>query len=122
MVKIMEEIGELANGINKGRKEQIIDSVGDVYVVLVILCMQLGLEDTVEDYINKLTDIFREVRRVLKDDATLWLNRGDSYAGSTKGRKKDGQHSNEASKSGDYYNTFNDRLQYKKSPDIRTKI
>lgn len=48
---------------------------------------QLGLEDTVEDYINKLTDIFREVRRVLKDDATLWLNMGDSYAGSTKGRK-----------------------------------
>ena len=82
---------------------------------------QLGLEDTVEDYINKLTDIFREVRRVLKDDATLWLNMGDSYAGSTKGRKKDGQHSNEASKSGDYYNTFNDRLQYKKIPGYKNK-
>lgn len=43
---------------------------------------QLGLEDTVEDYINKLTDIFREVRRVLKDDGTLWLNIGDSYVSS----------------------------------------
>ena len=44
MVKVMEELGELANGINKGRKEQIIDSIGDIYVVLVILCMQLDLD------------------------------------------------------------------------------
>lgn len=41
---------------------------------------QIGLENSVEDYINKLTDIFREVRRVLKSDGTLWLNIGDSYA------------------------------------------
>lgn len=82
---------------------------------------QLGLEDTVEDYINKLTNIFKEVRRVLKDDGTLWLNMSDSYAGSTKGRKKDGRHSNEASKSGNYYGTFNDRLQYKKIPGYKNK-
>jgi hypothetical protein len=44
MVKLMEELGELANGINKGRKEQIIDSIGDTYVVLTILSMQLGLD------------------------------------------------------------------------------
>lgn len=44
MVKLMEEVGELANGINKDRIEQIIDSIGDTYVVLVILCMQLGLD------------------------------------------------------------------------------
>ena len=50
MVKVMEELGELANGINKGRKEQIIDSIGDIYVVLVILCMQLGLD--INDYIK----------------------------------------------------------------------
>ena len=43
---------------------------------------QIGLENSVEDYINKLTDIFREVRRVLKDDGTLWLNIGDSYVSS----------------------------------------
>lgn len=56
MVKIMEEIGELANGINKGRKEQIIDSVGDVYVVLVILCMQLGLDikDCIKSAYNEI--------------------------------------------------------------------
>ena len=58
MVKIMEEIGELANGINKGRKEQIIDSIGDVYVVLVILCMQLGLDinDCIKVAYNEIKD------------------------------------------------------------------
>ena len=43
---------------------------------------QIGLENSVEDYINRLTDIFREVRRVLKNDGTLWLNIGDSYVSS----------------------------------------
>ena len=44
MVKLLEELGELANGINKERQEQIVDSIGDVYVVLTILSMQLGLD------------------------------------------------------------------------------
>lgn len=44
MVKLMEEVGELANGINKDEKWQIIESIGDIYVVLVVLCMQLGLD------------------------------------------------------------------------------
>ena len=44
MVKLLEEAGELATGINKDKRELIIDSIGDVYVVLVILCMQLGLD------------------------------------------------------------------------------
>ena len=43
---------------------------------------QIGLEKSVEAYINRLTDIFREVRRVLKSDGTLWLNIGDSYVSS----------------------------------------
>ena len=43
---------------------------------------QLGLENSVEAYINRLTDSFREVRRVLKNDGTLWLNIGDSYVSS----------------------------------------
>lgn len=42
---------------------------------------QIGLEETPEQYINKLVDIFHEVKRVLKDDGTLWVNIGDSYAG-----------------------------------------
>ena len=43
---------------------------------------QIGLEETPEDYIKKLVDVFREVRRVLRDDGTLWVNIGDSYTGS----------------------------------------
>ena len=42
---------------------------------------QLGLEKTPEEYVKKMVDIFREVKRVLKKDGTLWLNLGDSYAG-----------------------------------------
>lgn len=40
---------------------------------------QLGLEETPEEYTVRLVEIFREVRRVLMDDGTLWLNLGDSY-------------------------------------------
>jgi DNA modification methylase len=43
---------------------------------------QLGLEKTPEEYVAKLVEVFREVRRVLRDDGTLWLNLGDSYASS----------------------------------------
>lgn len=46
---------------------------------------QIGLEPTPEEYIEKMVEVFREVRRVLRDDGTLWLNLGDSYAGSGKG-------------------------------------
>jgi DNA modification methylase len=41
---------------------------------------QIGLEPTPDQFIAKLVDVFREVKRVLKDDGTLWLNIGDSYA------------------------------------------
>lgn len=46
---------------------------------------QIGLEETPEKYVQKLVDVFHEVKRVLKNDGTLWLNLGDSYAGSGKG-------------------------------------
>ena len=42
---------------------------------------QLGLEDTPEEYVANLVEVFREVKRVLRDDGTVWLNLGDSYAG-----------------------------------------
>jgi DNA modification methylase len=51
---------------------------------------QIGLEETPEAFVQKLVEVFREVRRVLKDDGTLWLNLGDSYAGSGKGSNSDG--------------------------------
>lgn len=41
---------------------------------------QLGLERTVADYVARMVSVFREVKRVLRDDGTLWLNIGDSYA------------------------------------------
>jgi DNA modification methylase len=41
---------------------------------------QLGLEQTPEEYVACMVDVFREVRRVLRPDGTLWLNLGDSYA------------------------------------------
>lgn len=43
---------------------------------------QIGLENTPEEYIAALVEVFHEVKRVLKDDGTLWLNIGDSYWGS----------------------------------------
>lgn len=58
MVKLMEEVGELATGINKGNVSQMIDSIGDTYVVLTILSMQLGLdiESCIETAYNEIKD------------------------------------------------------------------
>jgi len=51
---------------------------------------QLGQEETPEEYVENLVQIFHEVKRVLRDDGTLWLNLGDSYVGSgNKGKHKD---------------------------------
>lgn len=41
---------------------------------------QIGRETSVEEYLQKLVRVFREVRRVLREDGTLWVNMGDSYA------------------------------------------
>ena len=41
---------------------------------------QIGLELTPESYVQKMVDVFREVRRVLRNDGTLWLNLGDTYS------------------------------------------
>lgn len=49
---------------------------------------QIGLEETPEEYIEKLVEVFREVRRVLRPDGTLWVNIGDSYATGTKAKRK----------------------------------
>jgi DNA modification methylase len=53
---------------------------------------QIGLEKTPEEYVQKLVEVFREVKRVLRDDGTLWLNLGDSYVG---GKGSSGQGSSE---------------------------
>ena len=41
---------------------------------------QLGMEDTPEEFVDNLVKVFREIKRVLRDDGTVWLNLGDSYA------------------------------------------
>ena len=46
---------------------------------------QLGLEKTPEEYVEKMVGVFREVRRVLRKDGTLWLNLGDSYTSGGRG-------------------------------------
>jgi DNA modification methylase len=52
---------------------------------------QLGLERTPEEYVGKLVEVFREVRRVLRKDGTLWLNLGDSYVSNPSGRAVEGE-------------------------------
>lgn len=44
--------------------------------------LEIGSEPTVDEWVQTMVEVFREVRRVLRDDGTLWLNLGDSYAGS----------------------------------------
>lgn len=51
---------------------------------------QIGLERTVQEYVEKLVLVFREVWRVLRDDGTVWLNLGDSYIGGPGGSGSQG--------------------------------
>lgn len=54
---------------------------------------QLGMEDTPEEFVENLVQVFREVKRVLRDDGTVWLNLGDSYCGTgNKGNYTDPKH------------------------------
>ena len=46
---------------------------------------QIGLEDSPEEYVESMVAVFREVKRVLRDDGTVWLNLGDSYIGGGRG-------------------------------------
>lgn len=51
---------------------------------------QIGLEATPQEFVAKMVEVFSEVRRVLRSDGVLFLNLGDSYAGSNKGVMADG--------------------------------
>ena len=52
--------------------------------------LEIGLDNTPEKYIARLVDVFREVRRVLRDDGILWINIGDSYSVQHIGRRDHG--------------------------------
>lgn len=74
------------NTITGHGQEELVGNVGDaIYKTVCPLCgavrvdKQIGLEETPEEYIKKLTEVFHEVKRVLKDDGTLWVNIGDTY-------------------------------------------
>jgi DNA modification methylase len=58
---------------------------------------QIGQEETPEQYVARLVEVFREVRRVLRDDGTLWLNIGDTHSNRTKIRKSSHHTFSEAS-------------------------
>lgn len=60
---------------------------------------QIGLEETPEEYIEKLVKVFREVKRVLKNDGTLWVNIGDTYNGAKQGNTETIKHKNVAEQS-----------------------
>lgn len=46
---------------------------------------QIGMEDTVEEYVARLVAVFSEIKRVLRDDGTVWLNLGDTYSSGGRG-------------------------------------
>jgi len=81
---------------------------------------QIGLEETPEQFIEKMVQVFREVRRVIRDDGTLWLNLGDSYAGSGKGRNSDGTHQ-EGGKQGTSRGTIEGTLNKLETPSLKPK-
>jgi DNA modification methylase len=66
---------------------------------------QIGLEESPEAYVARLVDVFREVRRILRDDGTVWLNLGDSYNGNSVNRS--GQHGYKAGGYGEAKNRPN---------------
>ena len=65
MLKLFEELGELAEGMAKNKPEQIADSIGDAYVVMTILSMQLGIN--IEDCIAQAYDEIKDRRGKMVD-------------------------------------------------------
>lgn len=83
---------------------------------------QLGSEDTPEEYVRALTEIFNEVRRVLKPDGTVWLNLGDAYWGSGKA----GRNSNYQARHREFGQPFKNTARFGqpttgKHPEIKNK-
>ena len=73
---------------------------------------QLGLEETPEEYVENMVKVFREVKRVLKDDGTCWLNLGDSYAGNNS-RASDGGRAGYGTKREGVFNNLSGHLKPK---------
>lgn len=91
-IRIRRNLAEAANAVDGGRRKAENrgdrDALGLPFPNVCRKCgarrvdQQIGLEETPTEYVARLVEVFREVRRALRDDGTLWLNLGDSYAGS----------------------------------------
>lgn len=99
------KVSELTATGHKGMQEKG-EAVGDaIYKTVCPKCgavrvdKQIGLEETPEEYIEKLVRVFTEVYRVLKPEGTLWLNIGDSYNGAKKGNTETVKHKKVAAQS-----------------------
>lgn len=77
---------------------------------------QLGLESTPEEYVTNMVEIFNEVRRVLKNNGTLWLNLGDTYFGGGAGNYGSGIST--ASHHGQHITNFRNKI---KIPGLKAK-
>lgn len=81
---------------------------------------QIGLEETPEEYVEKLVEVFREVRRVLRPDGTCWIVIGDSYNGSGGNHKQ--HHKNDTGFQGqigaENYKGKGNRIDSLKSKDL----
>jgi len=71
--------GERADRNQEGYKKLFKDVCGKCGAMRID--QQIGLEELPQAYVDKLVEVFRAVHRILRDDGTLWLNLGDSYAG-----------------------------------------
>lgn len=71
--KLMEEIGELAHGINKGKTGEVVDGIGDAVVVLTILAAQHNL--AIEDCIDAAWQEIKDRKGAMRDG--VWIKEGD---------------------------------------------
>jgi DNA modification methylase len=105
VTKIEMDVTKISNTIIQGDVLAILHKIPDACVQCCITSPpywnlrdygtpgQIGLEETPQAYIEKLVSVFREVRRILRDDGTLWLNLGDTYANDDKwGGSTGGKH------------------------------
>ena len=93
----MSDINDYTNQIHTGDATETLSELPDSSVHMLMTSPpyfglrdygvdgQIGLEESLDEYIAELVDVFREVRRVLRPDGSAWLNLGDSYAGSGRG-------------------------------------
>ena len=83
---------------------------------------QIGLEKTPEEYIDKLLEVFKEVKRVLNNDGTLWLNLGDSYSTNGGGDKLTGIYKTNKGSAGNMYRSAPGNLKKKELVGIPWRI